>query len=77
MLLLHQQLLSRGAIPVAVQVTHISVKPVLHHGQFNLYNQYITNVIALGSYHLDGDVMRIFFGEPDSLLEPHAASLCA
>ncbi len=56
-------------LPVAVQVTRISIKPVLHHEQFTLYNDFVTNVISLGSYHLDGDVMRIFFGEPYSLLK--------
>ena len=71
-LVLRRQLLSCRALPVAVQVTHISFKPVLHYEQFTLYNEFVTNVISLGSYHLDGDVMRIFFGESDSMLEPHA-----
>ena len=52
-----------------VQITHISIKPVLHYEQFNLYNEFVTNVIAVGSYHLDGNLMRVFFGESDSLLK--------
>ena len=59
---------------MALQVTQISMKPVLHHEQFTLYNEFVNNVISLGSYHLEGEVMRIFFGEPDSQLELHAAS---
>ena len=67
-----------------MQVTHISIKPVLHHEQFNLYNNFVTNVIAVGSYHLDGALMRIFFGESDSLLSSnmqpavcsHSTAIC-
>eukprot|EP00891_Asterochloris_glomerata_P004170 jgi/Astpho2/4170/Aster-05137 len=47
------------------QITHISIKPVLHYEQFNLYNEFVTNVIAVGSYHLDGNLMRVFFGDGD------------
>ena len=57
-----------------MQITHISIKPVLHHEQFNLYNEFVTNVIAVGSYHLDDNLMRIFFGESERLLEQHAAN---
>ena len=57
-----------------MQITQISIEPVLQHEQFNLYNNFVTNVIAVGSYHLDGNLMRVFFGESESLLEQHAAS---
>ena len=46
-----------------VQVTQVSVKPVLTYESYHLYNDFVKNVIAVGSYHLDGKTLRILFGE--------------
>ena len=46
-----------------VQVTQVSVKPVLTYESFQLYNEFVENIIAVGSYHLEGKTLRILFGE--------------
>ena len=39
------------------------MKPVLTYQSFHLYNEYVKNIIAVGSYHLEGKTLRILFGE--------------
>ena len=46
-----------------VQVTQVSVKPVLTHESFYTYNEFVKNIIAVGSYHLEENTLRILFGE--------------
>ena len=46
-----------------MQVTQVSLKPVLTYESFHLYNEFVNNSIAVGSYHLEGKTLRILFGE--------------
>ena len=43
----------------------ISKNPVLDHQNYYLYNQAVLNVIAVGSYHVWEDHVRILYGDGD------------
>ena len=43
----------------------VSEDAVLDHQDYYLYNQAVLNVIAVGSYHLWEDHLRIFYGDGD------------
>lgn len=46
-------------------VSAISKDPVLDHEQYFLYNEAVLNVIAVGSYHLAGNHLRVLYGDGD------------
>lgn len=43
----------------------ISRQPVLNHENYNLFNEHVQNVMAVGSYHLANGILRILYGEGD------------
>ena len=46
-------------------IAAVSKEPVLNHEDFYLYNGAVQNVIAVGSYHLSGRMLRILYGDGD------------